>query len=128
MSYRTAADSVILYTNAVNGLTIGNYQLAVTDPNMTFLPIDALWECVAITGTSTGTPTVSVGITGPNYTDIMGAANNTNVGVIRGIARSGALGSIPVIAPNSTIFCRVSAAGTGATVLTIRMLLIGVYY
>lgn len=130
MSFRTQSDSLVgAFSNTINGLAVGNTSLGNTDPNMTFMPLFVILETVAITGSASLAPTISTGITAANYTDISPNNTNNNLKTLHGVGRQSieSLGNA-TIAPNSQIFCRVSSAATVATVLTIRVSIIGLYY
>ncbi len=130
MSFRTRGESqVIAFSNAVNALTIGNYSMQFTNPGMRAVPQYAISEAIVITGTATLQPTLSTGITSANYNDISPNNSNVNLRTLRAISRQD-LGGLSLISipANSNIFCRVSVAGTGATVYTVRMIIIGFYF
>jgi len=130
MSYRAFTDNVVtLFSNTVDGKTIGNYSLGTTDPNMRFMPFAVSAETIAITGTVTVAPTLSSGITAASYVDIAANSTFTTLTAINGVGRQSLIANnLLTIAPNSQVFCRVSTAATGGTVLTIRYCIIGVYY
>lgn len=131
MTFRSYSDGIVgAISTTVNALVVGNYSMGTTDPNMRFMPQLAIWETIALTGTATGTATISAGITSSNYDDILQQDSNANLETLNGVARAG-LASVTdplTIAPGSTVYCRVSTAATGATVLTVRLVIIGIYY
>lgn len=135
MSYQTDVEMIFTTVN-VNTNVTGDYLIGTVAPGPSgtrFCPLIFSVEPIAVSGTVTNYPTISVGTVNPNYADWFGPYDMNTITpappVLNETLLTGVGGATPAksITPGTDIFCQVSVASTDST-YTLRVSITGIYY
>lgn len=109
----------------IDGTAIANTTMGTTENGTRrFYPTAAMLTLTGVAG-FLAVATASIGISGPNYTDILAAVALTGMSSLNNLIRSALLSGVSV-APNTPIVLRISV-GAAATTYTVRACLEGYY-